>query len=199
MKLLIALTITLRRVLDLVLVALALLVISTLVVARLIPAITNSPAFVVGGGSMEPTVPLGAMVITETVATTDLKVGDIVSVQVGPQHAIFTHRIIRIAVSDGTTWVQTKGDANPAQDPSMVPASDVLGRVTVTIPGLGYAVQMLAIPQGVAFLLLAGLIALLGTWLLETLEDDQRTWLHRRRIDEAGLLPLDVAPGRAAG
>jgi len=52
-----------RRTLDIVLIALILLVLATVVVARVIPAVTGGATFVVGGGSMEPGIPMGAVVI----------------------------------------------------------------------------------------------------------------------------------------
>ncbi len=83
---------------------------------------------------MEPTIPLGAAVIVEPVAPADLAVGDIVSLRSGPQRAVFTHRIIRIADRDGEVWIETQGDANDAPDPSITPATAVIGRVAVIIP-----------------------------------------------------------------
>jgi signal peptidase len=196
----IALTATVRRLLDLVLLAMILTVLASLVVARLVPAITGGPTYVVGGGSMEPTIPIGAVVVDLPVAASDLQVGDVVSVKVGPQQALFTHRITRTLERDGAVWIQTKGDANPTPDPSIIPATAVAGRVSTVIPYLGYPIQLLSSLAGVAFLLSIGLVTLLGAWLLETLEDDQRAWLHRRRLERAGIEPADlVAPQGAAG
>jgi signal peptidase len=197
----IALTATLRRFLDLVLLALILTVLASVTVARIVPAITGGPTFVVGGGSMEPTLPLGSVVVDEPVAASDLQVGDIVSIKVGPQQAIFTHRIVRTVVRDGAPWIQTKGDANPTDDPSIVPATAVLGRVALTIPYLGYPIQLLSSLAGVAFLLSIGMVTLLGAWLLESLEEDQRDWLYRRRLREADPIPVDTGAAQqgAAG
>ncbi len=195
MSLGIALVSTARRLLDLALIALIAVVLAALVVARVVPAVTDSPSFVVTGGSMEPTIHLGSVVITERVAARDLRVGDIVSLQAGTQHAVFTHRITRLATEpDGSLWVQTKGDANASEDPSMVPASAVLGRVAATIPGLGYVVRMLSTPQGIALLISVGIVTLLGAWLLEDLEEVRREALAARDRLGAGV-PADSLPG----
>jgi len=198
MSLVIAATAIFRRMLDLVLLALILIVLTALVVARVIPAVTGGPTFVVGGGSMEPTIPLGSVVVDAPVKAADLAVGDVVSIKVGPAQAVFTHRITRLVTRDGALWIQTQGDANDTEDPSIVPAATVLGRVSVTIPGLGYVVQLMATMAGVAFLLSLGMLTLLGAWLLEILEEDQRTaWSHRRV--PVGAMAVDVAaePGAA--
>lgn len=193
MSLALVLTATFRRLLDLFLLALILVVLAALLVARAVPAVTGLPAYVVGGGSMEPTIHLGSVVIPERVAAQDLRVGDVVSLQVGPQHTVFTHRVIRLIDHGNAPWIQTKGDANRVEDPSIIPASDVIGRVNVVVPYLGYAVQLLSIPQGVALLLSVGIALLVSAWLLESLEDEQRAWVQRRRLAFADLTPLDAA------
>lgn len=175
---------TLRRLLDLALLLLIALVFASLVVARVVPLVTHSPTFVVAGRSMEPTIHLGSVVITQPVVPADLRAGDVVSLRVGAQDAVFTHRIARVATAaDGSRWIETKGDANPSADPTLVPASAVLGRVAVAVPYLGYLVQLLATAQGIALLVSLGLVTLLGAWLLEELENDRRTALRRRTLD----------------
>jgi signal peptidase len=198
MSLVIAATAIFRRMLDLALLALILIVLTALVVARLIPAVTGGPTFVVGGGSMEPTIPLGSVVVDTPVKAADLAVGDVVSIKVGAAQAVFTHRITRLVPRDGALWIQTKGDANDTEDPSIVPAATVLGRVSVTIPALGYVVQLMATMAGVAFLMSLGMLTLLGAWLLEILEEDERTAWSQRRVS-AGAMAVEVAaePGAA--
>ena len=169
-----ALATWIRRLLDLVLVALIVIVLAAVTVTRVIPAITGAPTFVVAGGSMEPAVPLGSVIVTSPVAASDLRPGDVVSLRVGSQQAVFTHRITRIVPRDGAIWIETKGDANPTIDPSILPATSVVGRVDAAIPYLGYVVQLLVTAQGVVFLLSLGLVTLLGVWLLEGLEGDLR-------------------------
>ena len=172
-----------RRALDLVLVGLILLVLAVVAVARVVPALTGAPVYVVGGGSMEPTIPLGAAVIDLPVTADQLAVDDIVSVQVGEEKAVFTHRIIRVVERDDGRWIQTKGDANEDQDPSIIPATTVIGRVAVTIPYAGYALKLLSTGQGVMFVLAFAVLVLAGAWLLESLELDQG--IARRRLERA--------------
>lgn len=198
MTYLIAATSLLRRLLDLALVALVLVVLASLAVARVVPAVTGAPTFVVGGGSMEPTIPLGAVVVDAPVATSDLRVGDIVTVRVGADQAVFTHRIARLVTRDDGLWIATKGDANATTDPSIIPATSVLGRVSVSVPHLGYAIGLMSSVAGVAFLLSLGMVTLLAAWLLETLEEDQRAWLYRRRLAQEDGRFGDFAHGQSA-
>ncbi len=187
MPLALPLTTILRRLLDLVLLALILIVLAALVTARVIPTITGAPTYVVSGGSMEPTIPLGSLIVTERVTPSVLQVGNVVSLEVGARHEVFTHRITRLVTHDGDPWIQTKGDANAAPDPSIVAASAVTGRVSLIIPGLGYVVRMLSTISGVTFLVTLGLLTLLGAWLLEILEDDQRASRVARRHPVAAM------------
>jgi signal peptidase len=187
-----------RRTLDVLLLLLIGLVVVTMVIARVIPAVTGGATFVVGGGSMEPTIPLGSAVVTAPVAATDLAVGDIVSLRVGDQHAVFTHRIIRLAERDGAVWLETRGDANTAPDPSLVPATEVIGRVTLSIPLAGYLVMVLGSVQGMLFLVSLGVLVLAGAWMLETFEDDRAESMRRRTRDGFGLLLTEPATEQGA-
>jgi signal peptidase len=186
-----------RRTLDIILIALILLVLATVIVARVIPTVTGGATFVVGGGSMDPAIPMGAVVIVGLVTADELAVGDVVSVKVGEQQAIFTHRITRLVDRDGVAWLQTKGDANEDEDPSIIPATAVIGRVAVTLPYAGYAVRLLSTAQGVLFLLALGMLMLAGAWLLESLEIDQAS-ARRRAAQALDAMTPDAPAGEAA-
>ena len=185
-----------RRILDILLIVLIGLVLATLVIAHVIPVVTGGATFVVGGGSMEPTIPVGAAIVALPVSAEELVVGDIVSLRAGEQRAIFTHRITRVVYRDGHPWLETMGDANEDPDPSLVPATSVIGRVEIMVPWAGYLVTILGSIQGIVFLVSLGVLVLAGAWLLEMLEDDLAESLRRR--PRAGLAPLtpEAANGR---
>jgi signal peptidase len=176
-----------RRTLDILLIGLILLVLATVVVARVVPWVTGGATFVVGGGSMEPSIPLGAIVFVTPEPAGQIAVGDVVSVRVGEQQAIFTHRVIRLAEIDGEVWLETKGDANEDPDPSIIPATAVIGEVRAGLPYAGYAVRLLSTGQGVMFLLALGVLVLAAAWLLESLELDQE--VARARTALGGMKP----------
>ena len=174
-----------RRALDALLLVLIVLALAAIVLARVIPWITGGSTLVVSGGSMEPTIPLGSAIHAIPVRPDQLAVGDIVSLKVGPANAVFTHRITRIVDRADGPWIETKGDANGDVDPSIVPASSVVGRVALQVPFAGYLITILSEPQGVMFMLgIAG--SLLATvWLLESLELDQRSTARKRSRSSA--------------
>jgi signal peptidase len=169
-----------RRTLDVLLLVVIGVVLAILVVARVLPAITGGSTLVVGGPSMEPTIPLGSVVLAIPVDPADLQVGDIVSVRMGPANAMFTHRIVRTAMLPAGLHFETRGDANEDPDPSLVPASRVIGRMTFSLPFAGYALSALGSIQGAMLALSLSLALLAGAWLLESAEADQYAAIRRR-------------------
>jgi signal peptidase I len=150
----------LRRLLDGLLFALVAVSLGVLVLGRVLP-MTGHQALVVAGPSMGTAVPIGAAAILDTVPSSSLAVGDVVSLRSGPERAIFTHRVIRLAERDGTLWLETKGDANPTADPSLTSSDAVLGRVGVVIPYAGYLLTLYSAPSGIVFVVSLGMVLLL--------------------------------------
>ena len=127
------------------------------------------------GSSMEPTIPLGAAVVTADVGPADLRVGDVVSLTTGSEsQTVFTHRIARLITRPDGLWIETKGDANVTADPVLTPASSVLGRVLVGIPGAGYLLRFLTLPSGFAAVISLVTLLVVLSWLLDSFAGDRR-------------------------
>lgn len=94
--------------------------------------------FVVTGGSMEPTIHKGSLVIDAPVTADKLRLGDVITFDHYDQTT--THRIVGIEGSAAGTMFSTKGDANAVTDPEPLTFPGRVGLVKVAIPGLGYAV-----------------------------------------------------------
>jgi signal peptidase len=178
-----------RRALDGLLVALVATILGVLVLGRVVPFF-GSTTLVVAGPSMGEAVPVGAAIVATPVNSRDLVAGDIVSMQVGPEQAVFTHRIIRVAERDGEVWLETAGDANPEPDPAIIPASAVMGRVDVVIPNAGYLLALLSTVSGLAFVFGLASFLVAGAWLLDSIALE--TEPGRRRSIEAGDAPVLV-------
>jgi signal peptidase I len=181
-------TVALRRIVDLVLVVLVVVVLFGLVLGKLVP-LMGRQTIVVGGASMEPTIQLGAAIVIRPIEADALVVGDVVSLRAGPQHSVFTHRVITIVDRADGRWIRTQGDANAEPDPTMVPASAVIGRLELVLPFAGYLLALLSLPVGVMFVLGIAATLLAMAWLLESLE------LDRSRADPAdgpGSPPVGV-------
>ena len=94
--------------------------------------------FVVTGGSMEPTIHKGSLVIDEPVTADKLRLGDIITFDHYDQTT--THRIVGVEGSATGTMFSTKGDANQVTDPEPLTFPGRVGLVKLALPGLGYAV-----------------------------------------------------------
>ena len=132
-----------------------------LLVALLLPfllfavpqAIGADHSFVILSGSMEPALSPGDVVFVSDSAS--VQVGDVITFDGGDTVPI-THRII--GVEDGQYI--TKGDANENADGAPVPPANVLGRVVLTIPVVGYVILWANTPVGQILLVVVPLVAL---------------------------------------
>ncbi|HLU98219.1 MAG TPA: signal peptidase I [Thermobifida alba] len=148
-----------------------------------LPRVTGAQALIVLSGSMEPTLPVGSVVIAGPVAPDEVEVGDIITfthaapaqteVAESASAPLVTHRVIDVETTAEGTFFHTQGDANTVPDDPPVPAADVQGRVWYHIPYFGYAQQ--ALVQGPTLVyVLAGLLFVFGIWLLSVaLGDDE--------------------------
>jgi signal peptidase len=160
-----------RRLLDILLVIAVLAVVVTAATQLLAP-VAGGRAMVIGGGSMEPSIGRGAFVLALPAGAAGYAVGDVVTVQHGGGTP-YTHRITRLADLAGVPYFETKGDANAAPDPAIVPTAAIIGRVALSVPLLGYLVMLLATAAGlVGFLAVCGTMLIL-VWVLEELEDQR--------------------------
>ena len=177
-----------RRGLDAALVLLVIVSLLTVILARVVP-MTGRSTFVVAGGSMAPAISVGSAVIVDPVDPSLLAVGDVVSLRSGTERAIFTHRIIRLVDREGVVWIETRGDANASPDPSISPATSVIGRVAVAVPVAGYLIALLSSLRGIVFVILLGVLLLFAGWILDS------SGLGRRRSPADRSVRHDVPTG----
>ena len=125
--------------------------------------------YTVRGGSMSPTIPLGAMVVVQREPASAVNAGDVITFA-APNNTIVTHRVVGRTAGDDPTFI-TQGDANPNPDPDMVPSANVVGRVVFTVPAAGAALVALSTITG-AIVVAALLVALMvGGWFIDGLRD----------------------------
>jgi signal peptidase len=188
-KLVAGATTALRRLLDALLVALIVIVLFGVILGKLVP-VTGRQVLVVGGPSMEPALALGSAIVVRPTDAGSLAVGDVVSLRPGTDGSVFTHRVVEIADRADGRWVRTKGDANATPDPTLVPATSIIGVVEYAIPYAGYLLTLMTMPTGIVFLLGLAATLLASAWLLESLELEAA---DRRRAE------LGRAPGPVVG
>lgn len=129
-----------------------------LVVPLVLPLLTGRPLTVVDGGSMEPTLHRGDVLVTRSATTADLQLGHILVVGTPPDR--YTHRVVAID-TDGDR-LRLQGDANAVPDLDWVSTGDVDAAVMMTISGLpAVLVRSVTSPPGVM-----ALVVLLAVLLL---------------------------------
>lgn len=130
---------------------------------------------IVKSGSMQPGFPVGSLAVVTPTDPSTVRPGQaLVYARGAHSDELVTHRVVRVLTRDDGLYFETRGDANPAADPFLVPAREVRGVVAWTIPRAGYAAEWLGNPRVAAFVVLVP-IALL------VLEE----WRRRRRIGPA--------------
>jgi signal peptidase len=124
--------------------------------------------YVVSGGSMEPTIPLGSVVFVHQIDPSGVQPGQIITFKL-PSGAVVTHRVLARSEIAGATAFETKGDANATADVTPVTGAEVVGDVEMSVPSVGALIVNLSSTAGELMLLffLGGL--LLASWFLDEL------------------------------
>jgi signal peptidase len=121
-------------------------------------------SFIIQSGSMEPTIMTGDVIVT--VGDGRYTKNDVVTF-IDEQNMKTTHRIIEVKNdSDGKEFV-TKGDANRTQDRATITTEDIIGRVMLTIPKLGFVISFARTPKGIVILILAPAVLVIIDELLK--------------------------------
>ena len=124
-------------------------------------------AYVVETGSMIPEILVKDVVLTKRVETEDIKVGDVITfISSDPRlpDITITHRVVDIYTDPitGDIEYQTQGDNNNTVDATLTPSSNVLGKVILKLPKLGYLQDFLVDMSGWIFVILLPCLAIVS-------------------------------------
>ena len=127
-----------------------------------LPRLTGSAALTVLSGSMEPTIPVGSVVLIKPIDPLAVQPGDVITFQAAPGvKEVITHRVVRFQPDTTPPSFITKGDANKGEDIDPVPVGAVRGEVWFHVPYVGNVSELVQGPQGWAALaLLSGVLLL---------------------------------------
>ena len=132
-------------------------------------------AYVVLSGSMLPTIDIKDIVVTKKVAEEELEIGDIITF-ISPDTRFggisVTHRIIDKYYDDslGSYTYRTQGDNNNVADSVLVPNKNILGKVILKVPKLGYIQDILSSKGGLIFGVLIPCLAILSYDIMKMLK-----------------------------
>ena len=154
--------------------------------------------FVVTGGSMEPTIHKGSLVIDEPVTADMLRLGDIITFDHYDQTT--THRIVGVEGSVNGPLFSTKGDANQVTDPEPLTFPGRVGLVKLALPGIGYAVAWMQYIWRLGATLVAAIIFFSCAAMVFLRKEPKATPVRTARKTTAGTLelaPVRVSPANA--
>ena len=156
----------LLQIISTILVALVVLLAVALVGVRL----AGIRTFTVLSGSMEPTYHVGSLIYVKKVDPTTIRPGQVITFMLD-ENTVATHRVEVVPDEDdpSTLRFRTKGDANDAEDGSLVHYKNVIGTPVFTIPKLGYVANYIQHPPGLYVAISAGAVLLLLTFLPDLL------------------------------
>ena len=139
---------------------LVVLAILGLLLVAAIPHLRGLDTTVANGGSMEPLISRGSLVVAKRVATSVVEPGDVIIYIRGSEGVRVTHRVADVVETAEGTVLRTKGDANRFIDPEALTFDQPVSRVEFSVPYVGYLIMFSRTITG-KVLLLAVPLALL--------------------------------------
>lgn len=113
------------------------------IVLVIVGIVSNVSIMMFRTGSMSPTITAGSIAFVKEIPAEEMTIGDVVTVDRGPDVLPVTHRVITILDTDeqsGRVTFEMRGDANEAKDPEPYTAQTVR-RVMFSVPGLAPIIQ----------------------------------------------------------
>ena len=160
----------LLQIISTILVALVVLLAVALVGVRL----AGIRTFTVLSGSMEPTYHVGSLIYVKKVDPTTIRPGQVITFMLD-ENTVATHRVVEVVPDEddpSTLRFRTKGDANDAEDGSLVHYKNVIGTQAVGVimgANVGTTVTSLMLSVKLDFGMIFACVGLLLTFLPDLL------------------------------
>jgi len=139
----------------------SIIIIAGLLIISVFPITGNIKFMIVQSGSMVPAIKMGSIVMVKPVD--EYKIGDVISFgEVTKTKSPTTHRIYDIKVTEGIPSYITKGDANNTPVTKEIEKSEIIGKVFLNIPYIGYAVDFTKKPLGFALIIIVPATVIIG-------------------------------------
>ncbi|MGM0688634.1 MAG: signal peptidase I [Bacillota bacterium] len=118
-----------------------------------VPQVAGYQMYIVLSGSMAPEFDTGSLAFVREVEPEEVTGGDIITYrsQAGSD-SLTTHRVIQVQSNETISFI-TRGDSNNFNDPNPVPAENVVGRVTGSVPYVGYLLNYVQTREGLILLI----------------------------------------------
>ena len=149
--------------------------------------LTGIRVFTVLSGSMEPTYHTGSLIYVKSVDYTEIEAGQVITFMLN-EDTIATHRVVEVIPDEEDESViryRTKGDANAAEDGSLVHYKNVIGTPIFSIPYMGYVANYIQNPPGTYVAISAGAILLLLVFLPDLFDEDKETKKKKNKEEKS--------------
>jgi signal peptidase len=150
---------TLRGVIDTILI----MIIISASLLLVTPRVMGANLLVVVSQSMEPTVPMGSIVVSQPIMGEDeIEVGDVITFSVAEldgETVFVTHRVVEVIGNGADMRYRTQGDGVNETDMILVTPDQIVGEMWFSLPLVGYLVAFFRTTLG--YVTLVGFPALL--------------------------------------
>lgn len=136
-----------------------------------VPKALGGESLAVLSGSMEPVIPVGSIVMTLPTEANELKEGDVITYRLSGD-TLVTHRVVSNDTSAES--LITKGDANDVEDGAPVFYSQVVGKVALHLPIVGYISIYIKTPLGIAGICGVVFVMILLIYLPEIFSEEKK-------------------------
>ncbi|MCW1907972.1 MAG: signal peptidase I [Candidatus Saccharibacteria bacterium] len=171
---------------------LAIISIASLSLAAVVTKARHGALLSVQTGSMVPVLNKGDLVNVTKVSAGDLHPGDVITF-INPANSkqTITHRIVEVPTLDNGQKFVTRGDANPVND-QPIEAKSIIGKVGGSVPKVGYAVDVVRKPLGLALIIyVPALFVIIGELKsLAAYYKSQETYMLPWRRKKGSALPV---------
>lgn len=128
-----------------------LLVVIVLCLPLTIPRFLGYELYAIVSGSMEPSIPVGSVVYARPAEVSMIQEGDVVVFYGGHDSTtVITHRTVENRKDEQE--LLTKGDANAGNDVLPIAYENVIGKVSLSIPFLGFLLPLVTEFSGKLYL-----------------------------------------------
>lgn len=140
--------------------------------------------YVVMSGSMEPAIHTGSVVGIKEEEKYNLQ--DVITVrQQNNPNETYTHRIVEILQEEKTTY-KTKGDANESIDGDPATEEQVLGKVFLSIPLIGYLVHFAKQPTGFILMIIVPSVIIAASEI-NVIKEEFKLFVQRKSEKQVGI------------
>ncbi len=131
------------------------IIIGVLIAFSMLPIKNNYRIMTVMSGSMEPTIPIGSVIVIRPAS--EYGVGDIITFKTPgatKKNDFTTHRIVEINKSKRITTYVTRGDANEDSDREYVEKESILGKERFAVSLIGYLLGYIKTLPGLVLIII---------------------------------------------